>query len=138
MILHWEVELSDRSPLLHDDILLFGESDRCIGSWNIRDFLIEREEFSFDLLEFWFEGLDFFLDGFRFFENMRFWFSLSHTCREIITTCAQCIELLSERYSSEVETDHFIEVDSLGHFVVKRLADEVGIISEDFDVDHFQ
>lgn len=137
MIPDWEVELSNSAPLFHDDILLFGESDRGIGCWDIWDFLVEREEFSFYFLKFWFEGLDFFFDGFRFFENMRLRFSFPHARREIITSGPESIELLPERHASEVETDHFIEIDSFGHFIVNRFSDEFGIGTENFDIDHY-
>ena len=118
VILDWEVELANLSPLLDHHILLFCETDRCIYSWDIRDTLIESEELTFDFLIFRFERLDFFFYRFCLFEDMRLWFTFTHTCREIIATSTQNIEVLPECDTSYIEIDDLVEVDSLHDFIM--------------------
>ena len=148
MIANGKVEFSDLSPLLHHHVFFFGETDRSICGWNIRDTLVECEEFCFYSLIFRFEGLDFFFYGFRFFEKSWIWFPipllrgarragwLFHACREFISPCTQSIELLLKFYSFDIETDHFFEVDSLHHFIMESFSDEIRIGAQYSNIDH--
>jgi hypothetical protein len=61
---------------------------------------------------------------------------LFYTRRDIVAAHTEDIELLPERDAECIESDHTIEIDSLGDFVVESFFDEFLVLAEDTDIDH--